>query len=40
VMQGAQGAGNAPQPPGAEMRPPAMPAESGRSLVPGPPAGI
>lgn len=40
VMQGAQGAGNAPQPPGAEMRPPAMPAESGRSLVPGPPSGI
>lgn len=40
AMQGAQGAGNAPQPPGAEMRPPAMPAESGRTLVPGRPAGI
>lgn len=40
AMQGAQGAGNAPQPPGAEMRPPAMPAENGRKLIPGQPAGI
>lgn len=39
-QQGGQGAGNAPQPPGAEMRPPAMPAESGRALIPGRPAGI
>lgn len=40
AQQGAQGANNAPQPPGAEMRPPAMPAESGRALIPGAPAGM